>query len=334
MSKLTELVKKEMGEGDAYGETRARKIAKILFTIPKRNTGKDISHYDKPKKENIVQQADLLYLPTDKKGYKYLLIVVDIATNKIDAQPLKDRTSTAVKNGIEKIYNRDILKIPFQLCVDPGSEFKGEFEHYIESKKIYLKRGATNQHSQQAFVEYINKLFGQTIGEIQTEKELETGKTAKSWEHIVPALIKVLNDKASLNLKELEKKNKSDEKKDDAEYKKSIKDDDIEPTIKKFGKDIEDNKQVKTVSSRDTPVIGSISKDILDEGDKVRLALNRPIDHLDGKRLHGTFRAGDVRWTKDIHTISKVLLLPNQVPRYMIDGITDRSYTRNQLLKA
>ena len=38
--------------------------------------------------ENHSHQMDILYLPEDK-GYKYCLVVIDIATDNFDAQPLK-----------------------------------------------------------------------------------------------------------------------------------------------------------------------------------------------------------------------------------------------------
>jgi len=40
-------------------------------------------------KPNYEHQADILYLPHDK-GYKYLLVVVDLYDNAIDAEPVKD----------------------------------------------------------------------------------------------------------------------------------------------------------------------------------------------------------------------------------------------------
>ena len=40
---------------------------------------------------NYLQQADILYLPTSQFGYKYALVVVDVATSKMDAIPLKKK---------------------------------------------------------------------------------------------------------------------------------------------------------------------------------------------------------------------------------------------------
>ena len=60
-----------------------------LFKIPKKE-----KRLDMPKFYNFVEDnthmMDILYLPDDN-GFKYCLVVMDIATNKMDAQPLKKR---------------------------------------------------------------------------------------------------------------------------------------------------------------------------------------------------------------------------------------------------
>ena len=101
--------------------------------------------------------------------------------------------------------------------------------------------------------------------------------------------------------------------------------------VNKFGDDIKKKEPVEELKYN-VPIFGEISKDILDEGDKVRVKLNRPLDVVSGKRLHGNFRATDIRFSKEIHTIDKVNILPNQVPTYFVSGIRDRAYPRHELL--
>ena len=50
----------------------------------------------------ICHQADILFLPSDR-GYKYLLVVVDISTRLIDAEQLKDKNASSVVKGFKKI---------------------------------------------------------------------------------------------------------------------------------------------------------------------------------------------------------------------------------------
>jgi hypothetical protein len=52
------------------------------------------------------------------------------------------------------------------------------------------------------------------------------------------------------------------------------------------------------------------------------------------KKLHGGFRHGDLRYSKELYKINKVLLINQQPIRYMVEGIKNASYTRDELLLA
>ena len=45
-----------------------------------------------PMKEDMNFMADLLFLPKTKEGYRYLLVVVDLASNDFDIEPLKTKS--------------------------------------------------------------------------------------------------------------------------------------------------------------------------------------------------------------------------------------------------
>jgi len=93
---------------------------------------------------------------------------------------------------------------------------------------------------------------------------------------------------------------------------------------------------------RDPPAIPigppklSQNDELLSEGTKVRTKLEDPISVL-GKKLHGRFRTGDIRWDPKIRTIKKLILSPEQPPMYLLDGPHGRlgvsrcAYTRKQL---
>ena len=51
------------------------------------------------KRENNRHQADLLFLPDDK-GYRYLLMVVDMATKRVAGRPLKNKKAANVLKGL------------------------------------------------------------------------------------------------------------------------------------------------------------------------------------------------------------------------------------------
>ena len=88
-----------------------------LLRRPKKDKG-----LNKPKMTNItefnaIHQADLLFMPMDH-GYKYALVVVDMATGLTEAEPIKVKTAVAVRKAFEKIYSRGVLDVPKKLHVD------------------------------------------------------------------------------------------------------------------------------------------------------------------------------------------------------------------------
>jgi hypothetical protein len=76
--------------------------------------------------------------------------------------------------------------------------------------------------------------------------------------------------------------------------------------------------------------------ELLSEGTRVRVKLGDPISVL-GKKLHGRFRTGDIRWHPEIRIIKKLTLSPGQPPMYLLNGPHGRlgvsrcAYTRKQL---
>jgi hypothetical protein len=63
----------------------------------------------------------------------------------------------------------------------------------------------------------------------------------------------------------------------------------------------------------------SMNDTLLPEGTRVRVKLDEPISVL-GKKLHGKFRTGDIRWDPEIRTIKKLMLSPDQPPTYLLNG--------------
>ena len=54
-------------------------------------------------KKDTYHSMDVLYLTHDG-DYKYLLVIVDVATRAVDAEPLKSRDSDTVYKAFKKIY--------------------------------------------------------------------------------------------------------------------------------------------------------------------------------------------------------------------------------------
>ncbi len=71
-----------------------------LYQKPKKEKGPTMPHFEN-NVSNAIQQADILYL-SDDKGYKYALVIVDIADHRIDAQQLKTITAQSVLKPFTK----------------------------------------------------------------------------------------------------------------------------------------------------------------------------------------------------------------------------------------
>lgn len=171
-----------------------------LTKQPIKDVGDDVPHISNNiKTEGFQQQADLLYLPTDAFGYKYCLVVVDVATSKCDAQPLKNKTDVAVRSAFKKIYLRKILDKPTIIRFDQGSEFKGLLREYFENEKVIVKYSLTNRHRQQALVEQKNKQISKILTMYQQIIELKTKKPSKRWVKQLPYVVKFLNDNLKQN---------------------------------------------------------------------------------------------------------------------------------------
>ena len=264
-----------------------------LTKAPIKDSGNDIPHLSNNiLKHGVLQQADLIYLPTDRFGYKYCLTVVDAYDGKCDAEPLKKKYASSITKAFEKIYNRGILQIPNTIQFDSGTEFKGETaEKFKEDYKARIKYALTNRHRQNSMVERKNREIGTTIMKFQNEKELEKKKTVKGWVKYLPSLITAIN-------KHVEKRKRR----------------------KLTGEVLYTNK----------------SKDLIPLHSKVRHVLDYPID-VNGKRIGNTFRAGDIRWSKEPQTVEKIILEPDLPPLYQLSKPDSRvidnrvAYTKSQL---
>ena len=155
-----------------------------------------------PKKNH---QIDLLYLPEDKSGSKYLCVVTDIGSGLTDARALKTRDGETVLKAIVDIYKKQkYLEQPLRIQVDAGSEFF-DTKNYFRSQGVGVRIAATGRHKQQALVEYMNKIIGEAILKLQLNNELATGETDKNWVTYLPDILKFINDHAKATKKVLPK---------------------------------------------------------------------------------------------------------------------------------
>ncbi len=148
-----------------------------------------------PLKADYNFMADLLELPETKKGFKYLLVVVDLATDEFDIEPITNNKSLTVVDAMKKMFNRRYIKKPYaSIRTDGGAEFKDAFDKYCYENNILHKIGVAGRHQQTANVERLNRELGRLFNGYMNAIEEKTGETYKEWVEVVPKVRAMLND--------------------------------------------------------------------------------------------------------------------------------------------
>ena len=114
---------------------------------------------------DYVHQADLLFVSYDTIGnrtFKYILVVVDVASRYMDSEPLSKKDASSVEKAFEKIYSRK-LNYPKTLMVDQGTEFKGAVTELMKDHGVHILRSDPKYHRVQAFVERANRTLAEII---------------------------------------------------------------------------------------------------------------------------------------------------------------------------
>jgi hypothetical protein len=260
--------------------------------------------------ENKNFMADFLFLPTTKEKYKYLLVVVDLATDEFDMEPMRDKNPENVIQAIELMKKRKYIHLESNegqsLRTDSGTEFRGKFDKWLYNQSILHRRSLPNRHIQTANVERLNGILGKLLNGFMSGQEVKTGKKFKEWTIAVPIIRKRLN--------QIRKKKLPD---NIYEY--------IYPTWNAFE---------KVKSTKKEGDIYTLIQPKFKKGDLVYVVLETPENAL-GEKQKGLFRNGDYRLTKEAHKINKILYYHGKpYYRYMVNGFPNVSYQEAELRKA
>ena len=198
ISKLADAAKVSEDEAGRWLERQA--LWQIYLPAPRYIPG-PLWRVDMP---NKIHQADLLFLPHDtfkKRTYRYVLVVVDIASRYKDAEALTSKESSEVAKAFERIYARR-LGWPEVLMVDPGREFMGDVTRLMSKHEVTVQRSEAGNHRAQAFVERANRTLGEKIFSHQYAQEMVDVQVSKSRSRELverlPAVLKTMNNDQQL----------------------------------------------------------------------------------------------------------------------------------------
>jgi len=264
--------------------------------------------------KNCNYMSDILFLPTAKYGFKYLLIVLDIATRQFDCEKLKNKDSTTVLKAFKKICDKsDYLTIPkYSLITDSGSEFKGIFQNYLFNESIFHKTVPKGNHTAMSPIDNLCLQIGKILNDYMSNIELQTGKVYKQWPDILNTVIIEMN---KIRKRELPNKNEFDTR---------------------FVNDI---REVRKISfyKKTGEKIETIEQEFIRPkfriGQLVYVLLKTPKNILGKNQSTLNFRAGDMTVDPERREITEVLMMHGKGPlyRYLVDGYRFVSFSESQL---
>ena len=279
----------------AVGVDTTKQSVKLVQAPPIQKHEK--GHFNIPVEGGLVQ-ADLIYMRKDPKGYDYILTVVDVATRKMDAIPLRGRTGYDVIEGFEQVFKNGYISEAIDILhTDPGGEFNNkDFHEYMKDAGIEVRHSMTARKGQTGIVEYTNSLITKALGTKITSDEIEDNQAYDeyNWSELLPKIVKVLNEPGNLKVPNIRRM--------------------FDPP-RTTAKELEDR---------------------LEENAVVHVKLQQPMDHMakTNAKLTGRFRDGDIRFNKTVTHITHVVIVPDQPIRYVVAGINNASFIRKELLVA
>lgn len=303
----------------AYIMENLKKLLKItnkqtLFT----KSYKKPKFYDKvkdniPLVEDKNFMADYLFLPKTKEGYRYLLVVVDIATDEFDIEPMKDKNSFNVVEAVLKMNKRPFIRLKDNdgqsIRTDSGSEFKGTFAQFCKKSSILLRPALPNRHIQLPNVERLNGVLGDLLNGYMNSMEGKRGKKYLEWLKAVPVI--------RTNLNEIRKK-----KLPDNIYTHLYPEWDATELIS------------TTSTKKKSEPVYKIIEPKYKKGDLVYVILETPENAL-GEKQKGLFRNGDYRLSTEPRKITKILYFSGKpYYRYLVNGYDGVSYQEDELKPA
>jgi len=97
------------------------------------------------------------------KGYKYILIVVDIFTRLAYAEPIKDKTPLSVLNAFKK-FNIQCVSV----FHDSGNEYQGKFLEYLNDNDIVNLKAEIGDHHSLGIIDRFSRTLKTIIAKYMT----------------------------------------------------------------------------------------------------------------------------------------------------------------------
>ncbi len=296
-------VKTEKKKGTTLNDLRINKSQSFKDVIKNVGINEFYTKADKKQQYNkfitaVVPEADFNYmsdlieLPTTSKGFKWLLVVLDLGTNEFDIEPMKNKEAKTTLEAFKNIVKRGILKLPeISLKTDGGTEFKSVFHSYLEDHGIFHKTAMPYRKQQMGPVEGLNKTIARLLMTYLNDKSVENDKDYYEWTDILDIIRKEVNAYRKRDLGKL--------------------------------REYQDNHFF------DPNVAGDPEYEI---GEFVHWKLDRPIDILGKPINDSKFRSGDRIYSVQTREIVDIISYPSKpYYRYKLKDMPRVSYSASEL---
>jgi hypothetical protein len=242
--------------------------------------------------EDFNYMSDLIEMPTTSKGFKWLLDMLDLATNEFDIEPMKNKTANSTMNAFKLIIKRGILKQPeISLKTDGGSEFLGAFRKFLTDHGIMHKIALPYRKQQMGPVEGLNRIVARILMTYLNDKSVELNKDYNEWTDILDIVREEVN-----------------------KYRK---------------RDLDKLKEYQSKRFFDPTKAGEPEFQI---GDYVHWKMDRPTDIRGTPINDGKFRMGDRMFSIETRKIVDILCYPSKpFYRYKLHDMPNVSYGASEL---
>ena len=129
-------------------------------------------------------QTDLAFM-FEKNGYKFILVVVDVFSQKIWAVPLKDKSTREVRPAFEKIFEEANTPIT-EIQSDQGTEFTGLREFFKQKKILFRLKYGKNKASWAEHAIYLIK---------RKMYQMMRAEISDNWLNYLPYAVNALNQR-------------------------------------------------------------------------------------------------------------------------------------------
>lgn len=92
-----------------------------------------------------VDLLDMQKFSRTNKGFKWIMVFIDVFDRKVYIRPLKNKTTKQTSQGLQYILDK-YKCVPKRLTSDDGSEWKGEFEKILKQNDIYHRITSVGDH--------------------------------------------------------------------------------------------------------------------------------------------------------------------------------------------